>query len=303
MAKVLKNDTTLTSKINELQGEKNLLLDERRLIRNSYDKAVRFEKKRLRVSFKKEFKQDFFRKAVLLLAVGFGVIAFVFRGPLLFFLFLVFAWFAYTLNNENMAWERYYKKNSSVEFPFKRIGELNSRIKDIENEIESWKRGQTGESIVANVLEQLPDDYIIFHDLRVPIFSGGGTTQIDHVVVGPCGVICIETKHLCGNFFPNGRTWLWQPVNGYTNKRIVIKNPQNQSIYHVKVLNKFFERKKLQVDVQPVVVLTHPRTKWKGLWKDEHCPVLYSQHLFGYIKRYSGRCPDEALQELKKLIL
>ena len=44
------------------------------------------------------------------------------------------------------------------------------------------------EQAVAEALQELPDDYHVFHDLEFPGFN------IDHVVVAPTGVFSIETK-------------------------------------------------------------------------------------------------------------
>jgi hypothetical protein len=49
-------------------------------------------------------------------------------------------------------------------------------------------RGAKGEEKVARILEALPDDYTIIHDLPCPLGN------IDHVVIGPHGVFVVETK-------------------------------------------------------------------------------------------------------------
>jgi len=49
-------------------------------------------------------------------------------------------------------------------------------------------RGASGEEKVARILEALPDDYTIIHDLPCPLGN------IDHVVIGPHGVFVVETK-------------------------------------------------------------------------------------------------------------
>jgi hypothetical protein len=49
-------------------------------------------------------------------------------------------------------------------------------------------RGAKGEEKVARILEALPDDYTVIHDLPCPLGN------IDHVVVGPGGVFVVETK-------------------------------------------------------------------------------------------------------------
>jgi hypothetical protein len=50
--------------------------------------------------------------------------------------------------------------------------------------------GTCGETAVAELLSRLPDDYFLLNDLVVR----GLGESVDHVVVGPCGVVVIETR-------------------------------------------------------------------------------------------------------------
>lgn len=53
--------------------------------------------------------------------------------------------------------------------------------------------GAKAEQTVAEALNELPDDYFVFHDLEFPGFN------IDHVVLGPNGIFLVETKSQQGN--------------------------------------------------------------------------------------------------------
>jgi len=62
-------------------------------------------------------------------------------------------------------------------------------------------RGAVGEQEVAATLRSLPDDYWVFHDVRLRAesflrFEGKPvlTAQLDHVIVGPTGLYLVETK-------------------------------------------------------------------------------------------------------------
>lgn len=61
---------------------------------------------------------------------------------------------------------------------------------------------------ITDLLQQLPDDYYLVSDLTV---KGSGAT-IEHVVVGPCGLVVIETKRWAGNVRCDGDRW---SVNGW----------------------------------------------------------------------------------------
>ena len=59
----------------------------------------------------------------------------------------------------------------------------------------NWKAGYTGEALVANRLDDLPEDYYVFHDVKHRDLAG----NIDHLVVGPTGVFVLETKNWRGH--------------------------------------------------------------------------------------------------------
>lgn len=60
---------------------------------------------------------------------------------------------------------------------------------------EAFEKGATGERLVAAALKQLPSDWFVLNDLHWP---GRSRANIDHVVVGPCGVFVIDAKNWSG---------------------------------------------------------------------------------------------------------
>ncbi|KQS08305.1 hypothetical protein ASG04_14460 [Curtobacterium sp. Leaf183] len=58
-------------------------------------------------------------------------------------------------------------------------------------EARSWYKGALGERRVAAVLDELGPEFTVLH--AVPV--GSGASDIDHVVIGPTGVFCINTKN------------------------------------------------------------------------------------------------------------
>lgn len=73
----------------------------------------------------------------------------------------------------------------------------------------SWYKGAQGERRVAAELDALGPEFTVLH--AVPI--GKRSTDIDHLVVGPTGVFCINTKNHSGqDVWVGGRTFL---VNGH----------------------------------------------------------------------------------------
>lgn len=61
---------------------------------------------------------------------------------------------------------------------------------------EMWEKGAAGERVVQEMLAQLPPEWAVFHDLHWP---GRARANIDHLVVGPCGVFVIDAKNWSGS--------------------------------------------------------------------------------------------------------
>jgi hypothetical protein len=56
---------------------------------------------------------------------------------------------------------------------------------------EAWRIGAAGERATGAALAELPSEFAVIHDLRMP----GSRANIDHLVIGPTGVFTIETKN------------------------------------------------------------------------------------------------------------
>jgi len=69
-----------------------------------------------------------------------------------------------------------------------------SRTVVIDEEATGWFRGVLGERRVAETLEPLGEEWTVLHSVPV----GHGTSDIDHVVIGPPGVFTINTKYSPG---------------------------------------------------------------------------------------------------------
>ena len=67
--------------------------------------------------------------------------------------------------------------------------------------------GKYGEIRVARKLDWLSKEYITLNDVLLPTHYG--TTQIDHIVVSPYGIVVIETKNYKGWIFGTERQKIW----------------------------------------------------------------------------------------------
>ncbi len=72
-----------------------------------------------------------------------------------------------------------------------RAEQLRAKARRLDKVANDFERGAAGERVVAAVLDALPPDYVVFHDLRVP----SSAANIDHLVVGPSGVWMVDTKN------------------------------------------------------------------------------------------------------------
>jgi hypothetical protein len=69
--------------------------------------------------------------------------------------------------------------------------------------LRSVRHGRRDERLVADLLSGLTDDYWLVNDVALGVARG----TIDHVLIGPCGVVVIETKSIAGHIRCWGNSW------------------------------------------------------------------------------------------------
>jgi hypothetical protein len=114
------------------------------------------------------------------------------------------------------------------------------------------RKGRLGERLVADLLRGLPDDYWLVNDVTLGLARG----NIDHVLIGPCGVVVIETKRLAGNVRCWGDDW---SVDG--NRRTSVSRQVNSGACAVRYF--LMERHPELASsalrwVESLIVFTHP---------------------------------------------
>jgi hypothetical protein len=117
-----------------------------------------------------------------------------------------------------------------------------------------WAAGATGEDIVSSVLGGLQADHVIIHNLPLP-----GRGDADHVVVGPGGVVVLETKYLAGRIICRD-DGIWLQLKRDEVRQIPDPSAQAQRAADdiATRLGRFgFEH----VPVLPVLVMAHPRAE------------------------------------------
>jgi hypothetical protein len=73
--------------------------------------------------------------------------------------------------------------------------------------LRSVRRRRLGERLVVDLLRGLPDDYWLVNDVTLGLARG----SIDHVLIGPCGVVVLETKRVAGSIQCRDDEW---SING-----------------------------------------------------------------------------------------
>lgn len=119
-------------------------------------------------------------------------------------------------------------------------------------------RGYGGESKVLRALEELPDQYHIFNDILLEV--GGRKAQIDHVVVSPQGVWCVETKAHLGRVYGKENDKHWTQVKRSSRGRAYkssFYNPVRQNQTHCLRLREHLKHLTGQdIPVSSVIVFT-----------------------------------------------
>ena len=116
-----------------------------------------------------------------------------------------------------------------------------------------YRKGAFGEELISALLGGLPDEFCLFNDVTLPGYRG----NIDHVVVGPCGVIVIETKHYRGVIRCDRDRWF---VDGRPLEKNISKQVTGAAIAARKLLLSRFEAWQDSGPgwVDGVVVFTNP---------------------------------------------
>ena len=156
--------------------------------------------------------------------------------------------------------------------------------------------GLKGEVEVARLLaDGLDRTYYLYNDLNVR--NGFRRAQIDHVVVGPCGVVVIETKNWRGRLVgdENEKTWQQYRFEDVPPRRV--GNPILQNRRHAEVVTAFLRSRGLpRVPVIPLLVFTARKAVMEI--KDLRSAMLWPNEVCDHIRRLpAAEGFDDAAQD------
>lgn len=88
-----------------------------------------------------------------------------------------------------------------------RVARLKRQLDQAERDTRSWDAGAAGERLVADRLSQLiPRGWYVLHDVHWP---GRPKANLDHVLVGPGGIVVVDAKNWTGEVRVSSGV-LWQ---------------------------------------------------------------------------------------------
>jgi hypothetical protein len=113
-----------------------------------------------------------------------------------------------------------------------------------------WRRGNVGDWAIGNLLHDLSDSYYLVRN-GAPIRRG----RPGHVLIGPCGVLVIETRRIHGRILCYGERWY---VNGWRRRGFGRRIGRSASTLERVLQRSCPEESILLRRVEPLVVFTHP---------------------------------------------
>lgn len=149
----------------------------------------------------------------------------------------------------------------------------------ISKSISSELKGTIGESIVSDILSNLPSEkYYVMNDLLLEI--GNKTAQIDHVVISVYGIFVIETKNYSGVIIGNENDKKWIQITS-DNTQYEFYNPIRQNRNHCRAISECLEFGNPGYYIPITVFL--PGCE---LQVETRCPVIYTDNLLEFIGKY-----------------
>lgn len=139
--------------------------------------------------------------------------------------------------------------------------------------------GAKGERIVSKALRKIARKhrFVVLNDVMLPLYDK--TTQIDHLVIGPFGVMCIETKNHGGFIYGGMNDKHWQQKIGRQTHSFY--NPLMQNLTHVKTVKYLLQKEGLhKVPVYNLVVFSNRQVRVE--LKEKNIPVLPAKRLKKY---------------------
>ncbi|MEG6520354.1 nuclease-related domain-containing protein [Desulfotomaculum sp. 1211_IL3151] len=162
----------------------------------------------------------------------------------------------------------------------------------------NYPKGLSGEVKVAQQLaRELGDHWVLLNDINIK--AAGGKTQIDHLLFGPHGIFCLETKNWntasCneqGDWFRLERG-MWVPQ----------KSPVEQTRAKLAALSKMFSQANLPHELQGIIVFANPgKFKFAESKQVNEIKPIGLPGLIGYLQQLEEQAPIYSDPDIEKFL-
>lgn len=173
-------------------------------------------------------------------------------------------------------------------------------------EIKIINYGIKGERLIYKKLKKLSKEYKIYNDIQ--LFYKGEGAQIDHLIVSPYGVFCIESKNLKGKIVGDGQSnnWVLKKTGrngGQYEKEFY--NPCKQSAGHARVVEGILKKSGIyRIRVYSIVVFNEENAQSIYV-KNCSIPVIKGDKLLEQINFYSRKnkpLPKEIVTRMEDVL-
>jgi hypothetical protein len=170
---------------------------------------------------------------------------------------------------------------------------------------ESIKAGIEGEQQVADQLGRvLGDDWVLLRGYS------NRFGEIDHLLLGPLGLVAIESKHYSSTVHCDGDQWWFDKYDRYGNHvgRGTMqdrrgRSPSQQLNEPAAALEAFLARRGQPLPIQRVVLLTHPRSRL-GTCRNRTVSIATStEEILASMKNSQSVLDPSQLRQLEDLIV
>lgn len=141
--------------------------------------------------------------------------------------------------------------------------------------------GKKGEKDVSKILRQIAkkNRWKVIDDLYLPLYDK--TTQIDHLIIAPFGVLAVETKALNGEIYGGPNDQNWTQIIGEKKHRFY--NPLLQNKAHIDCIRHILRKENVyKVEIESLVVFS---SKHAELIIPSGMPVISLDLLKKYLKK------------------
>lgn len=158
-----------------------------------------------------------------------------------------------------------------------------------------FHRGLRGEKIIRDELSKLPNEYLIFQDVKIP----GQWWNIDFVVLGPTGIFMVEVKSHRGKITFDGTRLLKY------GSRLIEKNFLSQAMRQALQLNQILEKEiGKNIFVHPVVVFSSDTATMQfGFKKLKGVQVVQTRFLIDLLLHEPGILSLEDIVAAKNILM